>query len=317
MKKISYIFGPVPSRRLGRSLGIDMVPCKRCSYDCIYCQLGRTTDLTHRCGIYYDPEAIMAEFRSKLKEINENADYITLSGSGEPTLNSGLGAVISEVKKLSPVPVAVLTNGSMLWKEEVRNALLGADLVVPSLDAGTEKVFRAVNRPAAGLDFDTITAGLETFSHMYNGKIWVEVFLLEGISDTEEEVSAIAGRLEKVRCDRIQLNTVARPAAESFARPLSRAKMEQLLRLMPDNAEVIADFFFQERSVFRQADEESVLSLLERRPCTKEEISSSLSMHLNEIVKMVEVLEKSSLIESEEKGGKIYYFAAGKRGEAV
>ncbi|MDX9800144.1 MAG: radical SAM protein [Spirochaetia bacterium] len=309
MKKISHIFGPVPSRRLGRSLGIDLVPFKTCSFDCVYCQLGRTTNLTSKCGNYYDPDEILDDFREKIKKDKScaGADYITVSGSGEPTLNSSIGRIITELKKMTDIPVAVLTNGSMLWKEDVSDALLKADLVVPSLDAGTDEVFRLVNRPAEGLVFDRIIEGLENFSNRFKGTLWLEVFLLKNISDSEKEVAAIEKKLKKVRADLIQLNTVARPACENFALPVSRKKMERLLDLLPDNAEVIADFSMQEREVFRETDESEVLSLLERRPCTKEDMSVSLGIHLNKIVKLIEVLERSGSITNENKNGRSYY----------
>lgn len=312
MKKISHIFGPVPSRRLGRSLGIDLVPFKTCSFDCVYCQLGRTTNLTVKCDNYYDPDEILDDFKEKLKKDKScaGADYITISGSGEPTLNSSIGRIIDEIKSITDIPVSVLTNGSMLWKNDVADALMNADLVAPSLDGGTDEVFRLVNRPAEGLVFEQIISGLESFTGKFRGDVWLEVFLLKNISDNEKEIEAVKRNLKGVRTDRIQLNTVARPACENFALPVTRLKMETLLTLLPGNAEVIADFSMQEREVFREADEQEVLNLLERRPCTKEDMSVSLGMHLNEVVKLIEVLERSGQIMNEIKNGSSYYFSA-------
>ena len=309
MKKISHIFGPVPSRRLGRSLGIDLVPFKTCSFDCVYCQLGKTTNLTVKCDDYYDPLEIIADFKERIRIVEKNTDYITISGSGEPTLNKSIGLIIDEIKKLTDIPVAVLTNGSMLWKREVADAILAADLVIPSLDAGTEEVFLRVNRPSPELAFRQVVEGLETFTNRYKGNVWIEVFLLKGLSDSIKEIEAISANLKNVRKERIQLNTVARPACENFALPVSRSRMEKLLKIMPEETEVIADFSMEEKEVFRKIDEDEVINLLERRPCTKEEISNSLGVHLNEIIKLIEVLERSGEIVNENRGGRNYYMA--------
>jgi wyosine [tRNA(Phe)-imidazoG37] synthetase (radical SAM superfamily) len=185
MKKM--IYGPVPSRRLGISLGLDIIPFKTCSYDCIYCQLGRTTEQTLERRSYVTISSLINQLKEVL-ELNEEIDYITFSGSGEPTLNQDIGEMIRKVKELTCIPVAVLTNGSLLWEERVRKNLSYADLVVPSLDAVSEEVFRRVNRPASGLSIEKVLRGLESFTWSFKGKIYLEVMLVKGMNDSEEEI---------------------------------------------------------------------------------------------------------------------------------
>ena len=181
----NYIFGPVPSRRLGRSLGVDLVPFKTCTYDCIYCQLGRTTNKTIQRKEWVPLDDVVTELETKL---SSQPDYITLSGSGEPTLYSRTGELIDRIKAVTNVPVAVLTNGSLLWNQEVRARLMNADLVVPSLDAGDEAMFRAVNRPHEDISFERMLQGLIDFRHEFQGKYWLEVFLLAGHNAIAAEV---------------------------------------------------------------------------------------------------------------------------------
>ena len=239
-KAQGYVYGPVPSRRLGRSLGVDLVPFKTCSYDCVYCQLGRTTNKTLDLAEYVPVDSMLGELRDKLKE-GPRPDFIGLAGSGEPTLHVRLGEIIAGVKALTDVPVAVLTNGSLLWRPEFRVSLSKADLVMPSLDVGTPSSFVRVNRPHADLSFERMVDGLVTFSHESEGKIWLEVLLLAGITDRREEVKRIAGIVDKMRIDRVQLNTVARPPAEASALTVAADDLAKLCGLFSCPCEVIAE----------------------------------------------------------------------------
>jgi wyosine [tRNA(Phe)-imidazoG37] synthetase (radical SAM superfamily) len=183
-----YIFGPVPSRRLGRSLGVDLVPFKTCSFDCIYCDLGRTTQKTTSRQPFASPEKIVEELELTLSVLDKKPDFITLSGSGEPTLNNDIGAIIRRAKEITSIPVAVLTNSSLLSLQEVRNDLSEADLVVPSLDAVTPALFEYVNRPHPSLRIEDIVQGLIQFRKQYRGQIWLEILFCRGANDDREEV---------------------------------------------------------------------------------------------------------------------------------
>jgi wyosine [tRNA(Phe)-imidazoG37] synthetase (radical SAM superfamily) len=184
---MNHVFGPVPSRRLGRSLGVDLVPFKTCSYDCIYCQLGHTTNKITQRARWVNWDTVLEELRKKL---SSQPDYITLSGSGEPTLHAGLDELIEAIKAITRVPVAVLTNGSLLWQTDLRRELQGADLVIPSLDAGDDMRFRYINRPHESIIFQRMIDGLVAFGEEFRGQYWMEVFLLAGYTGIDAEVTS-------------------------------------------------------------------------------------------------------------------------------
>ena len=235
---MGHIFGPVPSRRLGRSLGVDLVPFKTCSYDCIYCQLGQTTSKTVERREWVPLNDVLEELKGKLAS---KPDYITLSGSGEPTLYCRLGELIAGIRAITDVPVAVLTNGSLLWQEEVRRQLMDAHLVIPSLDAGHTSMFQAVNRPHESISFARMLEGLIDFREEYYGEYWLEVFLLAGHTAVESEVSRITACVRRIKPDRVQLNTATRPTAEDYAVMVDRARMADIAGRFEPLAEVIAE----------------------------------------------------------------------------
>jgi len=301
-----YVFGPVPSRRLGRSLGIDLVPYKICTFDCIYCQLGGTTMKTIERKEYVPVEDILSEIDSKMSR-GPMPDYITLSGSGEPTLHSNIGNIVSAIKKRCTIPLAVLTNGSLLWDEEVRASLLGADLVLPSLDAGDEQIFQYVNRPHKELAFKRITGGMETFRKEYRGQIWLEVFLLGGVSAFESEVKKFARIIKRISPDRVQLNTVSRPPAEDFAFGIPPEQMHRLASSFGERAEIIAEFQCQFTDKAKQTGDDDILRLLSRRPCTLRDISEGLCVHSGEILKRIENLMVRDDVSATRLNGEIFY----------
>lgn len=305
-----YIFGPVPSRRLGRSLGVDLVPFKTCSYDCIYCQLGRTTNQTLQRKEWLPLDKILRHLKEKL---HLKPDYITLSGSGEPTLYSRCGELIRKIKEMTDIPVAVLTNGSMLWMPQVRESLLDADLVVPSLDAGTETAFRYVNRPHPDIAFDKMLDGLIALRREYKGKYWLEVFLVAGITTTETEIDSLKSAVERIGPDKVQINTVTRPPAETYAEPVSKKQITAIASRLSDNAEVIADFKKPGQYRNDTAQQADVVTLLKRRPCTIEDIAYGLGLHPNEIVKIVEGLLANGRIAAS-PGPNSYYYTSLERG---
>ncbi len=304
-KKI-FTFGPVPSRRLGRSLGIDFVPFKTCTYDCIYCQLGRTTNKTMERREYFPVDAVLKETEKKLRKI-ERPDYITLSGSGEPTLHSRIGDIISGIKEFSDVPVAVLTNGSLLWDGEVRDLISAADLVIPSLDAGSEEMFLRVNRPHSGILFKKMIKGLRLFREQFKGDIWLEVFITGGVTDTESEILEIKRLVDYIAPERVQLNTAVRTPAEKYAGLVDKKRMDEFSAFFGRHCEVIADYANVHNLSEFSSTREDVLSLIRLRPCSIDDISAGLGLHRNETVKYVQELVDKKLIRIEERYGKKLY----------
>ncbi|MEN6386319.1 MAG: radical SAM protein [Phycisphaerales bacterium] len=301
-KMKAHIFGPVPSRRLGRSLGIDLIPPKTCSYDCLYCQVGLTTDKTISRKTWVSVDEIIAELKNKLEL---KPDCITLSGSGEPTLYNDCGKLISEIKKITPVPVVVITNGSLLFMPEVRQNLLQADIVLPSMDAGDEETFKKINRPVEGLTFDKMLQGLIDFRKEYKGKYLLEVFFIAGINDSDEQVDKIAACIKKIQPDKVQLNTVSRPPAEKV-NPVTKARLEQIAKIIGENAEVIADFKGAIDQKFK-ATANDVLEMLMRRPCSADDIAAGLKISKLEVLKLTEELVKSNKIQAVLQNDKTYY----------
>jgi wyosine [tRNA(Phe)-imidazoG37] synthetase (radical SAM superfamily) len=303
-----YVFGPVPSRRLGRSLGIDLVPFKTCTYNCIYCQLGPTTNLTLERKEWVPFDKVLEEAREKFRSA-DGIDYITFSGSGEPTLHSRIGELIREFKRLTSIPVAVLTNGSLLWQADVQDDLLDADLVIPSLDAPDKGLFRHVNRPHPDLAFDQVVEGLVRFRDRFRGKIWLEVFLLSGITGIAGEVKKIAELARTVRPDLVQLMTATRPAPMDFVEPVSTEEMQGFARLFEVPVDAVPAVSSIARDVLSKAGREEILRLLERRPCTVEDIALGLGIPPAEAEKYVADLDAHGQIKSKRSNGAIYYSA--------
>jgi wyosine [tRNA(Phe)-imidazoG37] synthetase (radical SAM superfamily) len=301
-----HVFGPVPSRRLGRSLGIDLVPYKTCTYDCIYCQLGRTTNRVVARKEYAPLRGVLDELEAKLAA-GASPDYITLSGSGEPTLYSRLDEMIPAVKRLTSIPLAVLTNGSLLWDPDVREELAKADLVMPSLDAGDERLFRRVNRPHPELSFDRIVEGMEEFCRTFSGEVWLEVLLLDGITATETEAAKIARLARRIDPDRIQLNTATRLPAESCAIPVPRERLDRLAGLFGGRADTIQESDREGGQADSAATEKDVLDLLRRRPCTLPDVCRGLRLREGEAAKRLDGLVKRGLVSSERRDGVLWY----------
>ena len=301
---MSYVFGPVPSRRLGRSLGVDLVPFKTCSYDCIYCQLGCTTNKTTERKVWVPIDEVLEDLAEKL---DTQPDYITLSGSGEPTLHADIGPLIERIHGMTDVPVAVLTNGSLLAQPEVCAAVAAADLVVPSLDAGNEAMFKAVNRPHPSVRFDEMLDGLIALRQAHPGPYWLEVFIIGGYTDDEAEVNMMADCVKRIRPDRVQLNTVTRPPAETFATTVPRLRLDALADRFTPAAEVIADYRGVHAQAGFTATRDTVLEMLERRPCSLDDIAEGLGIHVNEAVKYLEELLAEARIEAVRSAERVFY----------
>ncbi|MFX1516372.1 MAG: radical SAM protein [Promethearchaeota archaeon] len=214
---VKYIYGPVPSRRLGQSLGISPIPEKTCNYNCIYCQLGKTTNFTNHRTHFFNPKEILSEISEALKQ-ERKIDYITFVGEGEPTLSKDLGVLIDKIKALSSVPIAVITNGSLFSSKTVRQELRNADVIIPTFDAGNSRLFRYINRPHKEISFENLVVGLKKLRQEFNNEIWIEVMLLKGINDSNETLEEIKGFLDKFRPNKVQINIPSRPPSEQWVK---------------------------------------------------------------------------------------------------
>ncbi len=305
-----YIFGPVPSRRLGLSLGVDIVPLKTCSFDCIYCQLGRTTVKTFERCEYVPAAEVLNELEHVLSEGDTKPDYITFSGSGEPTLNSAIGDIIMGIKAITDVPVAVITNGSLLYMKSVRDDLQKADLVIPSLDAATQETFEQINRPApSGANIEQIIDGIRQFCDEFTGAVWLEIML--PLNTHKEELQRLKAVTETLNVEKIQLNTVVRPPAETFALPMDATQMQEIKAHFGPIAEVIADFSRVTHKSYHKDVETEILTLLRRRPCTIADISESLSIHQSEVIKYIDEMAQHQLINAMTYEDRQYYQVKG------
>ena len=297
-----YLFGPVPSRRLGVSLGIDLVPHKTCAFDCVYCECGQTTDLTCERREYVPTGRVIAELDDFLAKAPD-LDYVTFAGSGEPTLHSGIGEIISFIKDRYPrYRVAVLTNSALFTDPAVRAALMPADLVVPSLDAVSEEVFAAINRPSPGITAGQVLSGLLDFAREYTGEIWLEVFIVPGINDTGEELRLLKDAVAAIGPDRVQVNTLDRPGTDIRVRPASHPALEQIAAAL--GGETIGAACMDRVLPPGIEDAEETIR---RRPCTPGDLTALTGLRPAEVSKHLRGLEARALIEQvREKRGAFY-----------
>ena len=307
-EKKKYLYGPVPSRRLGLSLGVDIVPFKVCPLDCIYCQLGKTSEKTIKRGDYVPVEAVLDELKERLAQ-DLQADFITIGGSGEPTLNAKLGQLIEKIKKNTDIPVAILTNGTLLTDKSVRADCAWADVVLPSLDAGDEQTFQKINRPHRDISIEKLVNGLCAFRDEFAGQIWLEVFFVEGLNTDAEQIAKINKLIERIRPDRVQLNTAVRPTTEIGVKKVDAEKLQAIAAQLGQKCEVVADFPPGRCGSLIERGAEDVLSILKRRPCSLNDICSGLHISRVEALKYIAHSQKRGLVHSEEKEGIIFFKA--------
>jgi len=307
MKRYQYLYGPVPSRRLGRSLGIDLVPHKICTYDCIYCQIGKTTEKTLARKAYVPVNEILEEVGRFLQEETSSTDVLSLAGSGEPTLHSQIRSVIEGIKAITSIPVAVITNGSLLYEEEVRQDLLSVDLVLPSLDAVSSEVFRKINRPRKGFSVEKVIEGLVEFRKVYKGQIWLEILFCKGVNDSKEELVRMKKTVERIAPDRIHLNTVIRPPSEKWAVPLNQEEMETMRAFFGERASIISEFDRHPPAVTERDIREEILKILKRRPLSLRDLSKGMGIREDEIEKYIQPLVSEGKIHARVFGDSIYY----------
>lgn len=302
---MTILFGPVPSRRLGLSLGVDLIPPKTCTFDCLYCQVGRTTLKTAEPKIFVPIQEVLDALRLRLDKVRP--DFVTFSGSGEPTLHAQIDQAIAFVKERGDVRTAVLTNGSLFWRPEVRERVLRADTVMPTLSTVFEKTFRIIHRPHPDLHLPDILEGLRRLRSEYSGQLWVEVVLLAGLNDTEEEIQALSAEMERIAPDKIQLNTVVRPPSDSRALPLDRKRMEDIKNYFGSKAEIIAHAEGLRKERVHGPLSVAILEMARRRPVTTVDISKALNRSLEDVESSVKGLVIKGHLRSQEHLGETYY----------
>ena len=324
MPSFKYLFGPVPSRRFGLSLGVDLLPRKTCTLDCIFCEVGPTTHRTLIRKEYVPMEAVLKELAAWFA-LNLKADFITVTGSGEPTLHTRFGDVLSAIRAhgrgrppglVSPqgrVRSALLTNSTLLHLPEVRAAAALAEVVKVSLSAWDQASFEAIARPHADLKFDRLVDGLRKFRQDFSGELWMEVFMVPGLNAARNQVEAIAALARTIRPDRVQLNTAVRPTAQQNVPPLSESQLRSLATYFSPAAEVIARFapggvpMRAARSGSRHADKSAVLAMLQRRPCTAEDVVHAFALSREETETMVREMIAEHAVRKEVRNGETYY----------
>lgn len=295
-----YLFGPVPSRRLGMSLGVDLVPKKVCALNCVYCEVGETTKLTTDRMEYIKYDKIISELQQFMSS-RPKIDYITFSGSGEPTLNSRIGEVLAYVKQNYPdVKTAILTCGALLSSPQLRTEILEADVILPSLDAATQAIFNKINRPNPNLSIDTYIKGLIDFRKEYKGQIWLEVFLLKGYNDMLEELDLIKEAILKIEPDIVQLNTLDRPGTVEGLIAMTKNELQKIKDYWDiSDVEIIASAAQRTDVDSYNTDiEGTILATIARRPCTLDDLNQILGIHVNEINKYLGTLELNKKIKS-------------------
>lgn len=288
-----HLFGPVPSRRLGMSLGIDLVPKKVCSLDCVYCEVGKTTKLTTHRMEYVKLHQVITELKKFTSE-SPKVDYITFSGSGEPTLNSRIGEVLIFVKQNYPeIKTAVLTNGTLLSDAKLRAELIHADVILPSLDAASQLIFEKINRPDSSLTIEKYIQGLSDLRREYEGKIWLEILLLKNYNDSKEELDLLKSAITKINPNSVQLNTLDRPGTVEGLIPLSNIELKKVVEYWDlPNVEIIAPATNRTAlKSFKGNLETAILETIARRPCTLDDLHRLLGNHVNEINKYLGTLQ--------------------------
>jgi wyosine [tRNA(Phe)-imidazoG37] synthetase (radical SAM superfamily) len=291
-----FVFGPVPSRRLGFSLGVDVIPRKCCTFDCVYCQVGKTTRKEAERQSFFDPDEIVKQVMEKVKRV-PRIDVITLSGSGEPTLNADIGWILSRLKKTG-IPLTVITNASLLHRADVRRELKQADILLPSLDAATEAVFERVNRPHASLRLEVMIEGLTALRRDHKGSIWLEIMLMKQMNDDAEQIEKLGKIIDRIMPDKVQLNTVTRPPLEEEAREVGSLELATIAQAMGKHCEVIGTF---EKRVGHQDEKgwrESLLAVLRRRSLSFDDIIRTTGVSVLQAKRRLNRMEREGSIKA-------------------
>lgn len=301
---MKYVFGPVPSRRLGRSLGIDPIPLKTCNWNCVYCQLGRSHPLVNERKEYVPTADLLAEVRSVLDHIPaDHLDWVTFVGSGEPTLHSELGVMIRAVKEMTDLPVAVITNGANLFLVEVQNALMKADLVLPSLDVGTADMYRKLIRAHPGVPFERYVQGLITFAKDFPGKFWIEVMLMQDLNDSEEDLQTIAQILRQIQPDTVHISLPTRPPVEEWVKPAGQEGLLRARTILGEVAEIVHPEAWELDLSGHENAKEAVASIVIRHPIPRAELQKALSNDFGDRGEVLDQLLEDGMIKIVERYG--------------
>lgn len=300
-----YVFGPVASRRLGISLGIDLVPSKTCSLNCVYCEAGETDALLLERKEYVPIDDVLAQLE-KVLESNIKIDYLTFSGAGEPTLNSGIGRVVDFIKGRYPqYPVCLLTNGTLLGDPQLQKEIEKVDLVIPSLDASSQEEFEKINRPVRGLDFDSLCRGLFEYGKKRTSKVWLELFIVPDVNDSDESIARFAGIVKAINPDKVQLNTLDRPGCVDWIKPSSRENTLRFVRALEPFVPVEAVGPFRYKSAALRSDirleefDQQILDLVGRRPCTIDDLRVALGADEKTVKTHLDILLRFGRVQSE------------------
>ncbi|MBW2709656.1 MAG: radical SAM protein [Deltaproteobacteria bacterium] len=302
---MSHIFGPVPSRRLGLSLGVDLIPHKTCTFDCLYCEVGRTTNRTITSSPFTPVDEILSQLDNRLATCSP--DVITLAGSGEPTLHSEIHHIISGIRKLTDTRIVILTNGSLFWDDAVRERVLGADLIMPTLSSAVSSTFQTIHRPHPDLTLDCIVDGLKQLRSEFNGLIYLEVILLAGINDTEEEMRALKPLIRQIQPEKIQLNTVVRPPADVCAKALDSRRLEEIKLFLGERAEIVVDIGAAQSAMARDTKGKGLLEMVRRRPLRLKDIAHSMGLSMDEVESLVKGLLLKGYLRRQDHSGEIFY----------
>ena len=300
-----YVFGPVPSRRLGISLGVDLIPAKTCTYDCLYCQVGKTTCIRIDSCPLVPIRDVIQELDQRLERLTP--DMITVSGSGEPTLHSEIGQLITHVRASGDRKVAVITNGSLFWRGEVRKRVLAANRIMPTLTSACEETFRRIHRPHSSITLAMVIRGLKDLRQEYQGELFMETMFLRGINDDPKEVEALKQVLEEISPDRIQLNTVARPPSDGRASPLDRQRLEEIRKLLGSKAEIIADARAKSADRTRDALLVLIAEMARRRPVRTVDVANALGIPADEAESALNLLRGQGMLDLREHEGDLYF----------
>jgi len=305
-----YLFGPVPSRRLGRSLGVDLVLHKTCSFNCIYCECGKTTLLTNERAEYVPTSEVLAELNQFLSA-TPPLDYVTFSGAGEPTLHIGLGKIVNFIKKNFPqYKLALLTNGSLFYQKKLREEIIEIDLILPSLDAVDENIYQQINRPHHNTKLDQLISGLKQVKKNQNGKMWLEIFIIPGLNDQPDHIEKLKQTVHQIKPDLVQLNSLDRPGTENWIAGATQPQLEDIATKLDWQSKIIAKFPGRKESLsYHENIETAILEIIKRRPCTLEDLSQMTGFHINEVNKYLDVLMKTDQVHARQMERGLFYWA--------